>query len=187
MWVQWSEERRSQHYEALLCSIPQVLEYSKSKSAVQKPGNYGKNKRRARLPETELFIERADIEDVSENNITLPAANKKAAGYSKSVEQVCIQIKRVIDLLDWNLIRDFIIEVLNTSYCWYSYEFKGRSKAISTFSLSVKTENLELHYFLKNPSVRRCKQCWIAFNATNILLVKTVGTREITDKTGSKK
>ena len=77
-----------------------MLEYSKSKSAVQKPGNYGKNKRRARLPETELFIERADIEDVSENNITLPAANKKAAGYSKSVEQVCIQIKRVIDLLD---------------------------------------------------------------------------------------
>ena len=28
MWVQWSEERRSQHYEALLRCIPQVLEYS---------------------------------------------------------------------------------------------------------------------------------------------------------------
>ena len=31
-------------------------------------------------------------------------------------------------------------------------------------------------------SVRQCKHCWIAFNATNILLVKTVGVREITEK-----
>ena len=38
-WVQWSEERRNQHYEALLRCIPQVLEYSKPKSACQKPGN----------------------------------------------------------------------------------------------------------------------------------------------------
>ena len=36
-------------------------------------------------------------------------------------------------------------------------------------------------------SVRRCEHCRIAFNATNILLVKTVRVREITDKTGSKK
>ena len=37
---------------------------------------------------------------MSENNFTLPAANKKATGYSKSVEQVCIEIKRLIDLFD---------------------------------------------------------------------------------------
>ena len=77
MWVQWSEERRSQHYEALLRCIPQVFEYSKPKSAGQKPGNSGKNKRRARLPEPELFIERADIDDVSENNFTPPPERKK--------------------------------------------------------------------------------------------------------------
>ena len=37
--------------------------------------------------------------------------------------------------------RNFIIEVLNTCYHSYSYGFKGRSNAISTFSLSVKIEN----------------------------------------------
>ena len=36
-------------------------------------------------------------------------------------------------------------------------------------------------------SVRRCEHCRLAFNATDILLVKTVGVREITDKKGSKK
>ena len=36
MWVEWSEERKSQHYEVLLHCIPQVLEYSKPKSAGQK-------------------------------------------------------------------------------------------------------------------------------------------------------
>ena len=95
------EKRRSQDYEALLRCIPQVFEYSKPKSAGQKPGNSGKKKRRARLSEPELFIERADIDDVSENNFTPPAAKKKTTGNSKSVEQVCIQIKRLIDLFDW--------------------------------------------------------------------------------------
>ena len=96
MWVQWSKER-SQHYEALLPCIPQVLEYSQPKSAGQNLGNSGKNKRRARLPEPELFIERADIDDVSENSFTPPVAKKKTSGSSKSFEQVCIQIKRLID------------------------------------------------------------------------------------------
>ena len=36
-------------------------------------------------------------------------------------------------------------------------------------------------------SVRRCEHCRIVFNATDILLLKTVGVREITDKAGSKK
>ena len=36
-------------------------------------------------------------------------------------------------------------------------------------------------------SVRRCKHCRIAYNATNILLARTVGVREITDKSGSRK
>ena len=36
-------------------------------------------------------------------------------------------------------------------------------------------------------SVWRCEHCRIAFKATDILLVKTVGVREITDKAGSKK
>ena len=36
-------------------------------------------------------------------------------------------------------------------------------------------------------SVRRCEHCQIAFNETDILLVKTVGVRGITDKTGAKK
>ena len=36
-------------------------------------------------------------------------------------------------------------------------------------------------------SARRREHCRIAFNATDVLLVKTVGVREITDKTGSKK
>ena len=77
MWVQWSEERRSQNYEALLLCIPQVLEYWKPKSAVQKSGNPGKNKRRARLPEPELFIKRADINDVSENNFYTTTSKEK--------------------------------------------------------------------------------------------------------------
>ena len=94
------EKRRSQNYEALLRCIPQVFEYSKPKLAGQKPGNSGKKKRRARLSEPKLFIERADIDDVSENNFTSPAAKKKRTGNSKSVEQVCIQIKRLIDLFD---------------------------------------------------------------------------------------
>ena len=54
-----------------------MLEYSKPKSAGQKPGNSGKNKRREKLPEPELFIERADIDDVSENNFTPPPERKK--------------------------------------------------------------------------------------------------------------
>ena len=32
LWVQWSEERRIQHCEALLRCIPQALDYSKPKS-----------------------------------------------------------------------------------------------------------------------------------------------------------
>ena len=74
-----------------------MLEYSQPKSAGQNLGNSGKNKRRARLPEPELFIERADIDDVSENSFTPPVAKKKTSGSSKSFEQVCIQIKRLID------------------------------------------------------------------------------------------
>ena len=77
MWVQLSKERRSRYFEAILHSISQVLEYSNPKSAGQKPGNSGKNKQRARLPEHELFIKRADINDVSENNFTPPPAKKK--------------------------------------------------------------------------------------------------------------
>ena len=43
LWVQWSKERRNQHYEALLRNSRQVLEYSKPKSAIQKPDNSGEN------------------------------------------------------------------------------------------------------------------------------------------------
>ena len=35
-------------------------------------------------------------------------------------------------------------------------------------------------------SVRRCEHCLVAFKATNILLVKTIRVRQITDKEGSK-
>ena len=98
MWVQWPEERRSLHYEALLRCIPQVLVYSKPKTAGQKPGNSGKNKRRTRLPQPELFIERAGIGDVSENNFTPPPTKKKTTTRnSKSIEQICIRRKRLID------------------------------------------------------------------------------------------
>lgn len=57
LWVQWFEEEKSQLYEALLCSIIQVLEYSKPKCASLRSNNSGKNKRRARLPEPEWFME----------------------------------------------------------------------------------------------------------------------------------
>ena len=40
---------------------------------------------------------------------------------------------------------------------------------------------------LCSKSVRRCEQCQIAFNTTDILFAKTVGVSGLTDKTGSKK
>ena len=57
--------------------FPQVLEYSKPKSISQKKGSSGKNKRRERLPDPELFVERPDINDVPESNFTPPAVKKQ--------------------------------------------------------------------------------------------------------------
>ena len=54
-----------------------MLAYSKPKSAGQKPGNSGKKQRRVRLSKSELFTERADIDDVSENKFTPAEAKKK--------------------------------------------------------------------------------------------------------------
>ena len=122
-----------------------MLEYSKPKSAGQRPGNSGKNERRVRLPEPELFIERDDIDDVSET--ILP--EKKTTGNSKSVGRYVY--KKKVDWLVWLIFesrfRNVITEVLNTCYHSYPFKFKGRSNAISAFSLSVKIENLELHHF----------------------------------------
>ena len=50
------KKKESQRYEALLRSISKVFEYSKPKSAGQKPGNSGNNKQRARPPEPEHFF-----------------------------------------------------------------------------------------------------------------------------------
>ena len=97
LWLQWPEERRNQHYEALLRSIPQVLEYSKPNLLVKSRVTLERTNQEARPPEPELFIERADIDDVSENITT---SKEKSTGNSKSVEQVCIQIKRLIALFD---------------------------------------------------------------------------------------
>ena len=65
MWVQWSEERRSQHYEVLLCCKTKIC--------------------------------------WSKQFYTTTSQKKKATGNSKSVEQVCIQIKRLICLIDFRI------------------------------------------------------------------------------------
>ena len=57
IWVQWSEERRNQHFKAFLQSAQAPMTYGKPNLAGRKPGNSGNQKRRARLPEPELFGE----------------------------------------------------------------------------------------------------------------------------------
>ena len=66
IWAQWSEERRNQHFKAFLQSAQAPMTYEKPNLAGRKPGNSGNQKRRARLPEPELFEERIIEEEPNE-------------------------------------------------------------------------------------------------------------------------
>ena len=66
IWVQWSEERRNQHFKAFVQSAQSLMTYEKPNLAGRKPGNSGNQKRRARLPEPELFEERIIEEEPNE-------------------------------------------------------------------------------------------------------------------------
>ena len=56
-WVQWLDDRRNQHFNAFMRERPQIFAYKKPKEAEKKPGGTGKNKRRAGLPQPQLFSE----------------------------------------------------------------------------------------------------------------------------------
>ena len=66
IWLQWSEERRNQHFKAFVQSAQSLMTYEKPNLAGRKPGNSGNQKRRARLPEPELFEERIIEEEPNE-------------------------------------------------------------------------------------------------------------------------
>ena len=71
LWVQWSGERNNQHYEALLrhyAVFHKCWNIQVKNLLIKKPGNSGKNIRRARLPEPELSIERVNIEDLRKSS-----------------------------------------------------------------------------------------------------------------------
>ena len=64
--LQWSEERRNQHFKAFLQSVQATMTYEKPNLAGRQPGNLGNQKRRVRLPEPELFEERIIEEEPNE-------------------------------------------------------------------------------------------------------------------------
>ena len=121
-----------------------------------KPGNSGKTKQRARLPEPELFIRRTQYWWCQ----FYTTISKEKNNWKLKISWAGIYTNKKVDwfvsLIFKSRFQNFIIQVLNTCYHSYPYEFKRRSKAISTFSLLVKFENLELHYFLKMLFFYRC-------------------------------
>ena len=62
-WIQWSDERRNQHFNAFMEALPKTFAFRKAANAGRKPGITGKNKRRVNLPEPEVFIDRLTSED----------------------------------------------------------------------------------------------------------------------------
>lgn len=67
-WTQWSTERKQQHIDVFNNFVPKP-KYVKPAGAGQKP-KPGSNKRRATLPEPELFSDRIEIEDNQEKQVT---------------------------------------------------------------------------------------------------------------------
>ena len=97
--------------------------------------------------------------NIDDANFTPPSAKKKN-NWKLKISWAGMFTNKNVDWFVWLIFksrfRNFIIEVLNNRYHSYPYGFKRRSKAISTFSLLVKFENLELHYFLKMLFFYRC-------------------------------
>jgi len=71
MWVQWSEERRNQHFQAYMDGAASNFAFTKPSSAGRKPDSSGKNQRRSRLPEPEVFSDR--IERSEDDSVVLSA------------------------------------------------------------------------------------------------------------------
>ena len=156
-WIRWSQERRSQHFEAFLNYNPKSFNrYVKpvDAGAKRKPGE----KRRATLPEPDLFSDRISQQPPTPSNDTVtPLKLTKKTDCAWQVKRNAIQGSEV-DIFDPN----------RTSTKLYSLVHK---KCKSSFPASVK----------------RCEECKISFTTTDIIAVKTAAVREYTDQHGNRK
>ena len=72
-WNQWSISRQEQHLNAFYDFVPRSYDqYQKPKSAGLKASTTGAQKRRARLPEPELFYDRVQVVDKADDNGDVP-------------------------------------------------------------------------------------------------------------------
>ncbi len=94
-WNRWSVSRQEQHLKAFFEFVPKAYDqYQKPKNAGQKSSATGAQKRRARLPEPELFHDRASINEDDDSRpqdiavTPLKLTKKKREGESRSTWQV---------------------------------------------------------------------------------------------------
>ncbi len=107
LWNRWSPERQSQHVSKFREFVPKSYDtYTKAQSAGQKPSGKS-NKRRAVLPEPEIFAERITVVDVHEppaKKHTISPLRLSKAG-STSQWQVCYRYNLLYCVLYKYLLR----------------------------------------------------------------------------------
>eukprot|EP00794_Sanderia_malayensis_P004341 gene4341-4918_t len=146
-WNRWSVNRQEQHLSAFYEFVPRSYnQYQKPKSAGLNASATGAQKRRARLPELELFHDRVPV--LHEND-----------GDDVPQGQVISKKRQEVP--------SFIDPDRQQSG---EYQLVHRDDTKSC-----------------PKSVSRCQQCHIAFQSSDVVLIKTTGVREKTTKDGKQK
>ncbi|PFX17680.1 hypothetical protein AWC38_SpisGene17985 [Stylophora pistillata] len=156
-WNKWGPERQSQHLNAFRNFVPKSFNMYKRPSSAGLKGSPSNKARRANLPEPEVFADRVN------------AAASHAYSSAKPTAQSAAQPKTVTPVQK------------STS--------NNKNAAVNFLDLDrISGKQYELVSRDDNKlcprAVQRCKQCRVSFNQADIVLVKSVGVRERTDKSG---